>query len=803
MNFSRVLFFRLVHLAVGGLFVSSPLVLAQESPIDFVRDVRPVLSENCFRCHGPDKATRETELRFDDEESAKGDLGGYNAIVPGDPDASELIERIFSDDEYSIMPPIDSHLSLTEQEKETLRLWIEQGAVWAEHWAFVKPVQHRPSLADDSVEDEGEVNRSEKWIDHFIIDRLARDGFRPNPEADLVTLVRRLHFDLTGLPPFPEQVTEVVDGRKSLDQLVDELLASPHYGERMATFWFDLVRFADTVGYHGDQDHNITPYRDYVIDAFNENMPFDRFSREQLAGDLIEGSSMDQQIASGYNRLLQTSHEGGVQPQEYLTIYAADRVRNVSEVWMGATIGCAQCHDHKFDPYTLKDFYALAAFFADIDEAEHFAKGTNSIPTNRPPEIEVLTKRDRTRLVELQNELQQLQNLSPDNADHDSDRLADLEQKIAEVQARNQKTMITVALSEPRTTRILARGNWMDESGEVVLPAVPEFLPPIHRPDNKRATRLDLANYLVDTEQGHGLFTARVFVNRVWAIFFGRGLSPSLDDFGVQGEPPVYPELLDQLTIEFVHSGWNIKDLVKQIVSSQTYRQSSIASPEQRDRDPGNRLFARQSSFRLPAEFIRDNALAVSGMLIREVGGPSVKPYQPAGYYQHLNFPTRTYKQHDDDRQWRRGLYVHWQRQFLHPMLYAFDAPRREECTAQRNRSNTPSAALVLLNDPTFVEAARALAVRIMLEAHESDQDRIEFAFRLVLSRSPDDVERSAMLDLLRVANESFTESPEEAEQLLSIGNWQWPESLARVDLASWTMVGRAMLNLAETFTRD
>lgn len=762
---------------------------ADEREIDFASDVRPILSDKCFSCHGPDSATRETELRFDSEESAKSDLGGYRAIVAGDPDNSELIERITTDDESMVMPPVDSHLSLTTEQKNTLRAWIKQGAKWSEHWAYVEPKKWpTPQLDSDWPEN---------WIDQFILQRLNREDLLPSQDTDQVTLARRLYFDLIGLPPTPEQVDKFTRAEQTFEQLVDELLASPHFGERFAVYWLDLVRFADTVGYHGDQDHSITPYRDWVIDAFNDNMPFDQFTREQLAGDMLEESSIDQKIASGYNRLLQTSHEGGVQPKEYLAIYAADRVRNVSEVWMGATVGCAQCHDHKYDPYTAKDFYSLAAFFDDIDDTEHLAKGTNSLPTARPPEIEVLSKRERKELEELKSTRDKIKSKPED--DSTESLLNELEKQITALESGKRRTMITVSLEEPRVTRVLPRGNWLDESGEIVPPSVPEFMQQIEK--ENRATRLDLANWLTDADSGTGLLTARVFVNRLWAQFFGAGLCPSLDDFGGQGQPPVHLELLDRLAIEFVESGWDVKHMIRLMITSRAYRQTSVASEKLYEIDPYNHLFARQSNFRLPAEFVRDNALAVGGLLNRKIGGASVKPYQPADYYRHLNFPTRKYKVDDDPtKQWRRGLYVHWQRQFLHPMLYAFDAPRREECTAQRAKSNTPSAALVLLNDPTFVESAKALALTT-IKTVESDDDRIQFVFRQVLSRNPDDYEKQLVMDLLNTNRSEFTE--ESANQLLAIGVFNIPENIDVIELASWTMIARMVLNSSEATTRN
>lgn len=760
--------------------------LATGQDVDFNRDIRPLLSNNCFQCHGPDAETREAELRLDVEDEAK----AY-AIIPGDLD-SELLRRITSTDADEVMPPPDSGKQLSEKQVAMLQSWIQEGAKWSPHWAYVPPRRSEIPAVSSRVE-------TRNWIDHFIAARVEQAALEMSPEADSVTLARRLYFDLTGLPPTSDDVHALAsdDGPHAYESLVDRLLDSPHFGERMAIYWLDLVRYADTVGYHGDQDQNISPYRDYVIDAFNRDLPFDQFTREQLAGDLIQDHTIDQLIATGYNRMLQTSHEGGVQPREYLSIYQADRVRNLSAVWMGGTLGCAQCHDHKYDPYTAADFYSMAAFFADIDEEQHFKKGTNSLPTARPPEIDVLGRPQRERLEELDREIARIQ--ARDATADQTPRLEELEAERKWLNKQHRRTMITAALKQPRTVRLLPRGNWLDESGPVMQPAVPTFLGRIADGDGTRPSRLDLANWLVDPERGHGLFTARVMVNRVWYLMFGQGLCESLDDFGAQGKPPVHPELLDNLAIEFVEGGWSVKSIIKLMVMSRTYRQSSAGNPSSRERDPQNRLFARQSRYRLPAEMIRDTALSVSGLLVDEYGGASVKPYQPLGYYRHLNFPQRRYAHHGDERQWRRGVYVHWQRQYLHPMLKAFDAPSREECTARRPRSNTPLAALVLLNDPTFIEAARGLAQRLLVHGH-SDIQRMDDAFEIVVSRKPSDVERTALLKLLAASRAQFVNT-DRAESFLAIGERQH-ESHEPAELAAWTAVSRAILNLSEATTR-
>jgi hypothetical protein len=779
----------LALLAGGGVCANAA------DDIDFNRDIRPILSENCFQCHGPDSGTREADLRLDRQEDALADRGGYAAIVPGDIEASEFVRRITSEDEFELMPPADSHKSLKPEQIALLKRWVAEGAPWSPAWSYVPPKRHEPPTVKNE-------SWSKNWIDRFVLARLEREGLSPNKPADPVTLVRRLYFDLTGLPPTPEVVEEFVadPSDAAYEKLVDELLASPHYGERMAVMWLDLVRFADTVGYHGDQTHNVWPFRDYVIHSFNHNKPFNEFTREQLAGDLLPNATEDQTIASGYNRLLQTSHEGGNQLKEYRAIYLADRVRNVSLVWMGATVGCAQCHDHKYDPYTAKDFYSLGAFFADVEDEAHITGGdalkANALPTKRPPEKEVLSIYQRQRLAEIDREIAGL------NEQLDKEEIAVLKAEKERI-VKHKPLMMYSNSIEPRIVRVLARGDWQDETGEIVGPAVPEFMGKVET-ERPRPSRLDLANWLTSETTGIGGLTARVMVNRYWALLFGEGLARVLDDFGGQGEPPSHPELLDNLAVEYLDSGWDTKHMMKIIVMSNAYRQSSLSSDELKELDPLNKLLARQTSFRLPAEGVRDTLLSVSGLLDPSIGGRSVRPYQPPKVYQHLNFPKREYKQDPGSEQWRRAVYMHWQRTFLHPMLKAFDASTREECAAKRPRSNTALAALTLLNDPNSVEAARALASRILAEQeYANDKQRIEFAYRLATSRLPDDTESDVLEKLLSAGREYYGKDTAQSDELLSIGMSKAGENLPPAELAAWTTVSRAILNMGETITRN
>jgi hypothetical protein len=985
--------------------------------IDFNRDVRPILSDRCYACHGPDKAQRKADLRLDLVDDATHDRDGHAAIVPGNPEESELVFRVEADEETVQMPPPNSGKPrLTDAQVATLRRWIEQGAEYQPHWAYIPPT--RPEMP--SVQRAGFVRNP---IDRFILVRLRGEGFEPAPEADRVSLIRRLCFDLTGLPPTPEEVDRFIDDPSPIayESLVNRLLDSPHYGERMALPWLDVVRFADTAGYHSDNPVNVWPYRDYVIRAFNANKPFDRFAVEQIAGDLLPHGGVEAKIASAYNRLLQTTEEGGAQAKEYTAKYAADRVRSLSSTWLGATMGCAECHDHKFDPFAQRDFYALAAFFADIEESavgkrqpgmpvpderqaaklqelndmiagldralragtpESIAaraaweaqpdrnvewvlldpdsirvsgestlhEGTDGVltSTGKVSDREAYTVTARTELKGITGfRLEVLADdalpqggpgTAPDGnfiltsfrvtagpkdevrlsravvdfaqegypADEALDsedatgwavapavgashvalfqaavpigdkvgsdlrftlqfrshypqhnigrfrlwatvtpdpaacwlpegvraalavpaaersgrlrqeidayyaaiapELAPIREQLAALYRRKEallRSVPTCLVSEsgrPRTVRVLPRGNWMDDSGEVVTPAVPRFILPLETGDS-RPTRLDLARWIGSRDNP---LTARVFVNRLWKQYFGLGLSRVLEDLGAQGEPPTHPDLLDWLAVEFMESGWDVKHIVRLLVTSGTYRQDSRPRPELAEHDPENRLAGRQVSLRLDAELVRDNALTVAGLLSPRVGGPSVFPYQPAGYWDALNFPKRVYQTDHGERQYRRGLYVHRQRTFPHPSLLAFDAPSREECTAERVRSNIPQQALALLNDPTYVEAARAFAERIIREGGDDFDDRLAWAYRRAVARRPGSDEASVLAGLYAKHAAQFAEDRDGAQVrlFLGVGEHPQPEDIDAAELAAWTSVARAILNLHETITR-
>lgn len=797
--------------------------------VEFNRDVRPILSDNCFYCHGNDPKHREADLRLDIREEAV----KAKAFVPGKAKESELIARILTDDEDDLMPPPDSHKKLTQRQKDILAKWIEQGAEYQQHWAYEKPVKAK-------------IPAGQNGVDVLVRQRLAEIGLKPSPKADSRTLIRRLYFDLIGLPPTPSDLSDWSDlTDKKYDKLVTQLLQNPHYGERMAIGWLDVVRFADTIGYHSDNPHNVWPYRDYVIKSFNDNKPFDRFTLEQIAGDLLPDTNQETRIGSAFNRLLLTTQEGGAQAKDYEQRMLTDRVRAVGAAWMGQTTGCAQCHDHKFDPLAQRDFYQLGAFFADIKEAT-IGKREDGMVVTTPENEKKLAQLDaalaeaKKKLAAVQPKLKEAQKaweaefLTKKTADkkEEKDILAILKTKnpnakqkqsveayflkttplhkaerdaAAKAEAARKafydplpKCLVSVSTPDKRTVRILPRGDWMNESGEVVKAALPGFLPK-SKIESRDLTRLDLAQWLVAKDNP---LTARTVMNRLWKQFFGTGLSKVLDDLGAQGEPPVNPALLDWLACEFMDSGWDFQHMVRIIVNSDTYKQVSTSTPELTAADPYNRECARQSAFRLDAELVRDNALAISGLLVPKIGGPSVKPYQPAKYWENLNFPVREWQNDSGESLYRRGLYTWWQRSFLHPSLLAFDAPSREECAAERNRSNIPQQALVLLNDPTYVEAARAFAARILQTEGDAAQ-RITWAMQQALQRQPSAEEMKTLSSLLDKHLAGYAKDTAAAEALLKTGAAPDAANLNQSELAAWTHVARVLLNLHETITRS
>jgi len=780
-----------------------------------------LLAARCLTCHS-DKA-QMGGLRLDSRDAMlKGGKSGP-AVVPGDPAKSPLIQAVHYDGKLK-MPPAGK---LKAEEIAALTRWIETGAVWPSSapavprkaggaarnlkpetrnpkpsplWAF-QPVQ-RPAVP--VVKNRGWVKTP---VDSFILAGLEGRGWAPSPYADRRTLIRRVTLDLIGLPPTVEEVEAFLADRApdAWSKAVDRLLSSKQYGERMAQHWLDLARYADSDGYHDDTTRLMWRYRDYVIDSFNKNKPFDRFTVEQLAGDLLPNATVEQKTASAFNRCGPTTSEGGAVPEEVLAQYAIDRVNTTSGVWLGLTVQCAQCHDHKYDPVSARDYYQLFAFFNQVPE-EALYRGTDA-----PPTILIPTPAQQSRLDELggqigalETELKSCMQAMP----ADPKRAEEINKKIAAAKAarveieRAARLRVMTDVPQRRPTHILTRGDYRN-LGPEVQPAAPAALGTL--PAGMKADRLALANWLVDPK--HPL-TARVTVNRFWQMLFGAGLVKSSDDFGSRGDRPSHPELLDYLASEFVRSGWDVKHLLRLIVTSAAYQQSSKASSASLARDPANRMLARGPRFRLAAETVRDNALAISGLLDREraVGGPSVKPYQPGDLWRELaagDQAERGYVQDHGPDLYRRGIYTFWKRSILYPSFAVFDAPKREVCAGQRMVTNTPLQAFVTLNDVTYVEAARVFAQRILERGGVNFDTRLSYAYRIALARPPSARERKVLAGIHAEMLAHYRADADAALKLASTGEAPRPKELDPAEHAAWTCLCNAILNLDETITRE
>jgi mono/diheme cytochrome c family protein len=718
--------------------IALPAAASAADKVDFARDIRPILSDKCFKCHGP--ATQKAKLRLDDREAAIDKA----ALAPGKPADSELLNRVAlpADDPHR-MPPAAVSDPLTPEQVAKLRAWIEQGAEYTPHWAFVPP--KRPEIPKTS-------RRITNPIDAFVLARLEGAGLKPSPEADKPTLVRRVTLDLTGLLPTPEEVEAFLrdDSPDAYEKVVDRLLASPHYGERQARHWLDLARYADSNGYTVDGARSIWPYRDWVITAFNDDLPFDRFTTEQLAGDLLPDATRDQKVATGFHRNTGFNEEGGSDPEQFRVERTVDRAHTTAAVWLGLTAGCAQCHDHKFDPFTQKDFYRLYAFFDSCDEP--------TLPVGGDPELE-----------------QQVNDLmAKANALKAAGKLDEGKKVDAEIRKLSAKIPTTLVLREratPRETFVQIRGDFL-RKGDPVTPGYPSAIStPV---GDGRLTRLDLAKWLTSAENP---LTARVTVNREWQKFFGRGLVETENDFGMQGSLPTHPELLDWLAVEFREQGWGVKKLHKLIVTSATYKQSSAMRNDLAEKDPRNLLLGRQSRLRLEAEIIRDAALSASGLLTRKVGGPGVYPPQPKEVFAFTQSNHPWPESKGEDR-YRRGMYTFIWRQSQHHLLTTFDGADAQTACTKRNRSNTPLQALHLANDPVFVELADGLGRRVAKDGPADDAGRIAFAFKLCFAREP---------------------SAAEAERLLAYLGAKRKEDPG----TAWAAVARVLMNLDEFITRE
>jgi hypothetical protein len=779
---------------------------AAKSParVQFARDVLPVLSANCFACHGPDDKARKAKLRLDLAETAFRKLrGGGRAIVPGHPEKSELVARVFSPDDRERMPPPKSNHKLKESEKQLLKRWIAEGAEYQRHWAFVAP--KRPALPRP-------MNKS--WarnpMDLFVLARLEKEGLKPSPEADRYTLARRVSLDLTGLPPTVEAVDRFVKDPSpdAYEKFVDDVLRSPAYGEHWAHVWLDLARYADSNGYATDNPRTIWMYRDWVIDAINRDLTFDRFTVEQLAGDLLANPAQDQLIATAFHRNTLTNDEGGTDDEEFRNVAVVDRVNTTMQVWMGITMGCAQCHDHKYDPVTQEEYYKLFAIFNQSEDSDK----SDNRPTLATPTPEQLKQKAslEQRIAEVDRQLKQ----QPAPADVVAKRrlVTALRKELAGIKMVTTPIMRELPPNQRRVTKIHIRGNFLNQ-GKAVTPGMPATFPPL--PKGQPATRLGLARWLVDPQNP---LTARVAVNRYWEQVFGVGLMETPDDWGIRGKLPNHPELLDWLAVELESPtespsprggegrvrglGWDVKRLLRLIVTSATYRQSSRVTPDLLERDPDNRLFARGPRFRSSAEVIRDQALFVSGLLSPKMHGPPVRPPRPKMNLSAAFGGGTDWEASPGDDKHRRALYTEWRRTTPYPSMVTFDAPSRNVCTVNRPRTNTPLQALVTLNDPCYVEAAQALARRMVKEGGAAVESRARHGFRLCLARPPSADELRRLVGLYEKARAEYAGRPQEARKLASEPLGPLPAGMEPAELAAWTVVGNVLLNLDEMFVK-
>ena len=769
----------LVACLAAGLAECGQTAQAAPTAVDFVRDVQPILSNNCYECHGP-KAKGGLRLDLRDAATRGGVTG--NTIVAGKSADSVIIHRLKGDGGEDRMPLRKA--PLTDEQIATVAAWIDQGAQWPDsaavngpaeaprHWSFVKPVR----AAEPAVKDPAWVRNP---IDRFILARLEKEGIKPSPEAPRETLLRRVSLDLTGLPPTPAEMDAFLAdvSPDAYEKQVDRLLASPAYGERWGRHWLDAARYADSNGYSHDNPRSIWKYRDWVIAAFNRDMPFDQFTAEQLAGDLLPDATLDQKIATGFHRNTQINTEGGIDAEQFRVESVIDRVNTTATVWLGLTVACAQCHNHKFDPVAQKEYYRFFAFFNNCDE----------------PEMRLGTPEDEARgrrIDQLEAELQ------PFASNPDDEAIKAKRAELARLRKQEKGVVTTLVIEEhrgtPRETHVFTKGDFT-RPGVPVTPGVPSVLPAMHA---EHPTRLDLARWLTSEENP---LTARVTMNRVWQQYFGRGIVETENDFGTQGAPPTHPELLDWLATEFINHKWSLKAMHRLIVTSAAYRQSSSARPELASIDPTNKLLARQSRVRLESEIVRDVALAASGLLSKKIGGPSVFPPQPEGVTS-VGQVKHDWKVSTGEDRYRRGMYTFTFRNSLHPLLASFDAPDATTACTRRLRSNTPLQALTLLNDEAFVEFAQALAARVLKEGPHDDAARLDYAFRLCTGREPSDGERKTLATLLGRQVESLASAPDEAK---AIAGKKCPPDAEPPRFAAWVIVSRVLLNLDETITRE
>jgi hypothetical protein len=785
---------------------------ARSEKINFNQHIRPILSDRCFLCHGQSDHDRKANLRLDQADGPEGAYRthkGKTAIKPGSLADSQLWHRINSEDKDERMPPPEAHKKrLTAEERARFRQWIEEGAVYESFWAFEPP----KNPAAPKVKD---ASWSDQQIDRFVLQKLESNGLNPSAEADRRTLIRRVTFDLTGLPPTSIEIHSfLTDVRPSAyEELVDRLIAKKQYGEHMTRYWLDLVRFADTNGMHKDFYRNFVAYRDWVIRSFNDNLAYDDFLRYQLAGDLYDEPTRDQFVASGFNRLHLIIDRGTALPEESHVKNVIDRVTAVGTTFLGMTVHCARCHDHKYDPITQKDYYGLFAFFNNIDaQPETSGRPRNGLQPPfialAKPEQEKQLKAFDEQLNELAREIAQAKKSEGGEKDPNEKKKKvaarkKLEGKRKQVQKQRNafdrnvpSAMVMKERKDVRPAHFLKRGQY-DQPGEVVERNTPSFLPALKK-RNELASRMDLADWFADRQ--HPL-TARVAVNRFWQQFFGTGLVKTSEDLGAQGEVPSHPALLDHLAVSFMESDWDVKALIKQMVMSKTYRQASIATPQQFENDPENRLLARASRYRMDAEMIRDQILATSGLLSTTMYGKSVKPPQPDGLWKAVSMTGERFKPDAGEAIYRRSLYTHWKRAMPPPQMTIMNAPNRDACIARRERTNTPLQALLLLNESEYLKAARKLALNVLEINGIDTKKRIAVTWETVTAKLPDDRESALMEKLIKDTKRYYDELPQLASALC--GELHMPSAHQNAELAAWTIAVNTLYNLDITKTRE
>ncbi len=788
-KWSFPVFFIRVITALLFIIAGSTLVKAGDTGIDFSRDIRPILANYCFKCHGPDEAVREADLRLDSARWAYADRGGSQAVKPGDPDASTLIFRINSHDPDEQMPPPDSGLSLSENQKSLLHRWIQSGARFQQHWSF-RPII-RPAVPNPEP--------GSHPIDSFVQHRLKTDGLTLAQEADRHTLIRRVYLDVIGLPPEAAEIELFLNDESpgAYERMVDYVLQSPHYGEKWARHWLDQARYADTNGYTIDSPRSMWPWRDWVIRAINMDMPFDQFTIEQLAGDLLPSPTRNQLIATGFHRNTLINGEGGTDDEQFRNESVVDRVNTTGAVWLGLTVGCAQCHNHKYDPLTQQEYYQLFAFFNSTEDV-NTTNPTISLPTAQQKKRLSALIDAATAAVQALTHFDE-SHPAGERTDAQTTLRTELEKTIQEandLKAQFEKliptTMVMRRTKEPRVSHVLVRGDFL-RKGDVVLPDSPSFLPAMSPADNDSRNRLALARWLVHEDNP---LTARVTVNRTWMQLFGQGLVETENDFGLQGTSPTHPALLDWLSVFFMENEWSKRSLIRMILTSATYRQSSVMRPSTDRIDPLNSLLSRQSRVRVDAEIIRDLTLAASGILHPVIGGPGVYPPQPDGVYAFTQRKADWPTSQGPDR-YRRGMYTFFMRSAPHPMLTTFDTPFFNTSCTRRVRSNTPLQSLTMANDKAFIEATQAFAARLV-ETHNYDYDRITLAWHLCLSRPPTDKEQRRVMRFVKAARRDLAQTPSESAAIT--GTVQNGNSVER---AVWTLVARTLFNLDEFITRE